>query len=104
MQEAQHGIKYVASRKEPAEYLGVVAVQELAPELDSVFTRQNGEVVPDLIALEHLIYLRFKKERGAKAECGGESHGCIRWHIGRHGRTWPVFACKAEVAFVHLSG
>src|SRR5215510_8249506 len=77
VQEAQHRVKDVASGKEPAEHLSVVAVHELAAELDGVLAREDGKVVPDLIALEHFVDLRFKEEGRAKAESCGKSHGSI---------------------------
>src|SRR5262249_24451098 len=59
MQEAQYRIKNVAAREEPAEYLGIVAVQPLAPEFHRMLAGQDGEVVPQLDPLEDLIDLRF---------------------------------------------
>src|SRR5262249_35161334 len=104
MQKAQHGIKYVAAGEKPAEYLGIVAVQPLAPEFHRMLAGQDREVVSQLNTFEDLIDLRFEEEGRAKTESRGEAHGSVCRHIGRHRRARTVLPRKAEVALIHLPG
>src|SRR5262249_33887031 len=102
VQETKDRIKDIAPGEEPAEHLRIVAVQPIPSELDGMLARKDGEVVSHLNAFKHLVNLRFEEEGSAKAEGGSESHGSIGGHIGCDCRARPVFARKAEMAFIHL--
>src|SRR5689334_19725807 len=100
MQEAEYGVKDVASGKEAAEDLGVVAVQPLATEFNGVLAGQHGKGITDLEALEHLVHAGFEEEGLAKTEGGTEAHGGIGRNVGVHGSAGAVFTREAEVPFI----
>src|SRR5262249_35919158 len=104
MQEPCYRIKDVAAGEEAAEYLRVVAVQPLAAELDRVLSRDHGESIANLRALEHFVDIRLQEKGPAKREVGGEAHGFIRRYVGFCRGTRTVFARKTYVALIHFFG